>query len=57
MGRRVWVREKKVRRRRLRGTTKGDERKKKSVLMFTDGRKGAREGEQKARLGEVNGVS
>jgi len=41
----------------VRGKTKGDERKKKSVLMFTDGRKGAREEEQKARLGEVNGVS
>ena len=52
MGRRVWVREKKVRRRRLRGTTKGDERKKESLLMLTDGRKGAREREQKARLGE-----
>ena len=41
----------------VKGTTKGDERKKESLLMLTDGRKGAREGEQKARLGEVNGVS
>ena len=57
MGRRLWVREKKVRRWRLGGRRRVMSEKKESVLMLTDGRKGACEGEEKARLGEVNGVS